>query len=153
MKKLIVFVLLLCCLATTGFVKVDKNPLWQMTNVEKVCFVCDSDYKSDKIDSVACGDMFFNYCSLNVAKDNMQMLKKDMSAVQFYLKNQDLKALQEKLKYKHISQTTLENLTVYCGYSPYGQDGVYVDGQKANIQIAVEKDLIIVGFPLILTGY
>ena len=76
-----------------------------------------------------------------------------MSAVQFYLKNQDLKALQEKLKYKHISQTTLENLTVYCGYSPYGQDSVYVDGQKANIQIAVEKDLIIVGFPLILTGY
>ena len=70
-----------------------------------------------------------------------------------YLKNQDLKALQEKLKYKHISQTTLENLTVYCGYSPYGQDSVYVDGQKANIQIAVEKDLIIVGFPLILTGY
>ena len=83
----------------------------------------------------------------------MQMFKKDMSAVQFYLKNQDLKALQKKLKYKHISQTNLENLTVYCGYSPYGQDSVYVDGQKVNIQIAVGEDLIIVGFPLILTGY
>lgn len=140
-------------MATTGFVKVDKNPLWKMTNIEKVCFVCDKDFKNEDIESVQCGDVFFNFCSLEVARKNIEMFKKDMSAMQFYLKNQDLTALKKMIKYKSIFQTNLENMTVYCGYSPYGQESVCVDGQKINMQIAVRESDVVVGFPIILTGY
>ena len=42
---------------------------------------------------------------------------------------------------------------IYYGYSVNFKDSVKVDGKKVNVQIVRTENEIIVGFPLILTGY
>lgn len=153
MKKMLVFVLILVFLCLTSLVKFEENPLWKFDNIGKVCFVSAENYQSDEIESVKCGDKFFNFCSLKTAKERIKLLSKNADGMQFYLQNGALDTIFDKLKYQQVSQVDIDDLTVYCGYTPYFQDCVYLDGKKVNVQIAAIGDDVIVGFPMILTGY
>lgn len=154
MKKILVFILILTCLCSTMLVKNETNPLYSLENVEKVCFVSASDFQEiDDVESVACGDKFFNFCTLDVAKQNLENLNNNSDAVQFYLNGNDVDKLFKQTKCQIVSTSQIEDLTVYCGYTPYCQTCVYLDGKKVNMQVAVADGNIVVGFPMILTGY
>ena len=150
MKKLIVFILLLACLGSTVGFKSNINPIFSLGNVEKVCFV--SGEKIDGLESVVCGEKFFNYCSLRQAKENLDKIR-NSDSYQIYLNEIDVKKVFDLLKFEQISVIELERVTVYCGYSVYGDKSVLIDGKKVNVQIAVTGEGVIAGFPMILTGY
>ena len=153
MKKIVVFVLLICCLFTTMLVKVEKNPLFEISGVEKVCFVSGKNYACEGISSVQCGSKFFNFCSLETAKERLEDLKKNMEGLQFYFEEVSLQEVASALKFEVVMLDKLENMTVYCGYTPYYQDCVYLNNKKINVQIAEQNGKIVAGFPMILTGY
>ncbi len=154
MKKILIFVLILSCLCSTLLVKNETNPIFNFENVEKVCFVSASDFQEiDDVESISCGGKFFNYCTLGVAKQNLSKLNKNSDAVQFYLSDDDVDTLFKQMKFEIVSTSQIESLTIYCGYTPYCQTCVYLDGKKVNMQLAVCEGYIVVGFPMILTGY
>ena len=155
MKKLVIFILILCCLCGTMFVKTQTNPLFLHKDVESVCFASATNYEKENLDveSVACGDVFFNYCSLSTARQNLQKLKKNATCIQFYLADSDIIDLLGELKCQNITESQFDNICLYSGYSPFCQSAVFVDGKKTNVQIAVSNDEIVIGFPVILTGY
>ncbi len=51
------------------------------------------------------------------------------------------------------SVQTLNALTIICGYSPQIPGGIVVDGNKTNVQIAFDGNVMTVGSPLILGSY
>lgn len=153
MKKLIVFGLVLLCLVSTLSVKIETNPLFALKNVEKVCFVSNTKMIEDDVETVVCGDKYFNFCSLSVAKENLKKIEKDLDGIQFYLQNTSFEELTKQLKLQIVTSNQIEGLTIICGYTPYFQDCIYLDNKKVNVQIAVKSNEIVAGFPAILTGY
>ena len=154
MKKLIVFVMILCCLASTAVFKIEKNVLFELQGINRVCFVSDEKFDSESVEVVVSGSQFFNYCSLTTAKENLKEFANKSQGVQLYFENKDLEVLKKELKFQEVTQIKIENLTIYCGYTPFYQNCVYVENKKVNVQIAIsDENKIVAGFPVILTGY
>ena len=153
MKTLIVFIIIGLCFGFTDFFKVERNPLFELSNVERVCFVSAESYQNKSVEVVPCGDKFFNFCSLSVAKDNLDSFKKNIDGLQFYLNESTLEELVLQLNCQKVETSAIDGMTIYYGYTPYYQDSVYLDGKKVNIQIVLKEGKVVVGFPMILTGY
>ena len=151
MKKLIVFMLLLGCLSATLLVKFESNPLFNIDGVEKVCFVSTRQY--DELESVNCGDLVFNYCTLETAKQNLKRYSDGAKAVQFYFNSMTSEDLLKQLKATVISVDEVEGMLVTLAYTPYYQECIFVDGKKVNVQIAEKDGKVVSGFPAILTGF
>ncbi len=152
MKRLVVFMFLLCCLGSTALFKFESNPLFNLEGVEKVCFIADAELV--EAEGVNCGDLVFNYCSLSTAKKNLSEYEKNSIGVEFYFQSDvNLEKILTILKADIVTKIEYENLTVLSAYTPYYQNCVYVDGKKINLQIAISDTNIIAGFPVLLTGY
>ena len=48
---------------------------------------------------------------------------------------------------------SIENYQIYYGYYDGYFDFRYIDGKKINVQVVVTDKQLIVGFPLVVTGY
>ncbi len=153
MKKFLLLVLVLLCFVPTAFAKVDTNPLFYLDGVEKVCFVSERQFENEGVYSVQSGDLFYNYCSLEVARENFKDFKLKLKGFQFYFKNFDAEKILKTLKCNILTTTEVEGMTVICGYTPYYDNNILINNHKVNVQIAEGEDEVIVGFPLILTGY
>lgn len=152
MKKLIAFVLILACVASTAFFKVEKNPLFDIDGVTKVCFVSNQDLSKYDMQAQRCGDMFFNFCDQKTAKEKVKIIKNKIQSVQFYFDKND-ESVMKKLKFTLVNEKEIENIKVLEGYSPLCGAGYQIDKKNINVQIAIKGDEIVVGTPLILTGY
>lgn len=153
MKKFALFMLVLLCLVPTAFSKVDTNPLFYLDGVEKVCFVSERNLQSDDVESVQSGDLFFNYCSLETARENFKSFKLKLKGLQFYFENFDAEKILKQLKCEVLTTTEIEGMKVLCGFTPYYDDNILLNNHKVNVQIAQTENGVVVGFPLILTGY
>ncbi len=151
MKRLIVFVLLLCCVATTLLVGYKSNPLFNLEGVERVCFVSNRAY--DDLESVNCGDLVFNFCTMETAKQNLKRYTDGAKALQFYFEDVSKEVLLKKLMATVICESEVEGVTVIVAYTPYYQDCIFVDNKKANLQLAEKDGQLVAGFPAILTGF
>lgn len=149
MKKLVVFLLILSCLCSTIFVKFWKNPIYDMSGVERACLICDE--KFDDMDVVECGETFFNYCTYSQALEKIN--GNSVKGFQLYFNNKSPEWLFEVLSVEVIKKEEIEDIVIYTGFTPYWQTYVFVEEKKANIQIAVKNGNIVTGFPAILTGY
>lgn len=150
MKKLIVFILILGCLTSTLFIKSWNNPIYNMAGVERACIVSGVQYKD--MESVECGQVYFNFCTYSQAKEKLNSAD-PIKCLQLYFNNLTVEELMKTLRMDVVKTEEVENMTIYCGYSPYWSDCIYLDGKKVNVQIAVKEGSIIAGFPAILTGY
>lgn len=152
MKKLIVFVLLLACLASTLAFKNEKNPIFSLP-AQQVCFVDEKSY-ADKfeVETVQCGDLIFNFCSLEEAKKNLEKVE-NFKAMQFYFSTTSFEEIIKTLKADVVSRENVENLEIINAYTPFFSKSVLLDGKKVNLQIAVKDGLVVAGFPMILTGF
>ena len=151
MKKVLVFVFLLCCLGATFVFKNGKNPIFSLP-AEEVCFVDEEDC-SDLLEAetVRCGDLIFHFCSLEKAKENFDKIK--FEAVQFYFSSIQVDEVLRLLKADVISEENVDGLKIVNAYTPYFSKSVFVENKKVNLQIASRENKIVAGFPMLLTGY
>lgn len=154
MKKLFVFIALLGCLCGTMFFKIEKNPIFQLDNVEQVCFVSPRDFSAQlPVEAVSSGYLMFNYCSLQTAKENLSKLKQDMQCMQLYFQEINVEELFKKLKADVILTEDMGDFVVIDAYTPYFSDCVYLQNKKVNMQLVIKENQVVVGFPMLLTGY
>lgn len=150
MKKLLVFLLLLCALGTTFVFKPQNNPLLINDGLQKVCVV--SDKKTENAQSVVCGDLVFNYYTPQAAAENLKTLQKDAKSVQYYL-SCSVDDILKLLNASVVSRQNIDDLCVVCAYTAAFDKCIYVDGKKVNVQIAQKDGQVVAGFPSILTGF
>ncbi len=133
--------------------KSEQNPLLLLENVEKVCFVSSENYEIENVERVESGDKFYYFCPLSVAKTNFQKLSQNCSGIQVYLPASEYQNVCKKLHFQLIKQEKYNEMLLFYGYSASQKQNVIIDGRNCNIQIAIDKDNMIVGTPIILTGY
>jgi len=150
MKKLLSFLLIMCCLASTVFFRNDTTNIFRFENCEKVCFVSEKDFG---FESQRSGDKIFSFCSYEEAKEVFENIKNDLDGIQFYFKGFDEQDFYKKFNARVVSKSQVEQIRLTCGYTPFFNQVILIDGKKVNFQIANTSDWVIVGFPLILTGY
>ena len=150
MKKLVVF-LFIIALVIGGF-SFDglSKGVFVTEGIEKVCFVSGRQY--DDFESIKCGEKFFNYCSYEKAKENLNLVK-ECDAVQFYADEANLDDVLSKIHFQKLYSETIEGIEICYGYSPNFQTSILLDGKKVNVQIAEKDRQVVIGFPMILTGY
>lgn len=151
MKRLIVF-LFIIALVAGGFSFVDKaEAIFMASGVDRVCFVSSTKYDGD-FETVQCGDKFFNYCTSEQARENAALVKK-ADAVQFYAEQDKLENLLRQIHFQELYNETVEGIEICYGYSPCYSSAVLLEGKKVNVQVAKVDGQVIVGFPMIMTGY
>ena len=153
MKKLIVFLLIISTLFSTMAFKNQENVLFSIEGLEKVCFVCDFEIVEEGVESVESGDLFFNYCVSGLGKVIYKKYHQRLQALQFYYVDVEAENLIERLKIDVVERGEVEQIEVCFGYSPYLSKSYLLDGKKVNVQLAVTEEFVIVGNPIILTGY
>lgn len=151
MKKMIVFMLLLASFVCVGVLKKQNETIFALDGVQKVCFVSDEKYPN--LEFSTCGDMFFNFCTLQEAQQNLKEFSQKAQAVQLYFENIDLQSLLKSLKASKVSTTEIDHLNVIVAYTPFFDDCILINGKKVNLQIAEKDGKLIAGFPAILTGF
>lgn len=149
MKKIIVFIILLSTLTSLSFFHKEFK-LLDLKGINKVCFV--SDEKFGNFDVMNCGDKYFNFCSLEEAKKNLDKIK-NSSAIQLYFDQKNLKDFLKEIKCEDFQKNYADGFVILYGWSPYFDKFVYVDNKKINVEIALKDDKMIAGFPAILTGF
>lgn len=65
----------------------------------------------------------------------------------------DVADLLQRLQAEVLSANACDDIDEYLCYSPRVRGGVFVDGQRVNVQIAVTDTAVYVGSPLILGAY
>lgn len=150
MKKLVVFILLLCCLAATFAFKNEMNPIFAL-DAQKVCIVADKTCNF-QTETVQCGDLIFNFCPASVARENISKLG-DFEAIQVYFLDISVDEILKTMHANVISKESVGEIEIVNAYTPYFGKSVQMSGKKVNLQIAAKSGEVIVGFPMILTGY
>lgn len=153
MKKLLAFLLLICCLISTFHFKSQTSPIFSLENIGKVCFVNEKSFDIENVENIESGNLFYNYCSLETAKKNLDLLQKNSKGVQLYCEKVDLDYVLKTLKAEIVSQNEIDNMKIVYCYTPFYDKAVFEDGKKINLQIAMKDEQVVLGFPLILTGF
>ncbi len=153
MKRVIVFVFLILCLVMTNLGKLQRNPLFAIDGVEKVCFISGDSFDAYGVETVKCGELAFNFCSVETARKNLRNFNKNLLGIQFYFSNVQKDDILKSLKSEIVCEEAINKLKVLNCYTPYYQDCIYINGKKVNMQIALSEENIVAGFPVLLTGY
>ena len=151
MKKFFVFILIVLVLAGFSFLKASDMELLSLNNIEKVCFISSEKFDVDEV--VTCGDKYFNSCELNMAKNKFDEFLEKSDSFQLYFEDLTYEELSKNLKFQQVSFEKICGIDVYCGFTPYANKSLFLNGKKINAQIAVMQGKVIAGFPMILSGY
>ena len=81
------------------------------------------------------------------------MRSQDIIGFNLYFQSLDINDFAKSVNGQIFKRQSVEGIEIYEGYTNSYKDFRYVGGQKINIQIAVKEKEVIVGFPLILTGF
>lgn len=79
--------------------------------------------------------------------------KVDGLSVRFEGNAEDVDAIINRLQATVVSCQQLGDMYVFCCESPRLQGGVTIDGNRVNVQIALNGGAVTVGYPLILGDY
>ena len=150
MKKLLSFLLIICCLASTFVLRNESGDIFSFDGCEQVCLISEKDFG---FDSQRSGDKVFNFCSYEKAKEIYNDIKADLDGIQFYFKVFDEGNFYKKFRTSAISKSQVEGIDMVYGFSPCFENSILIDGKKQNFQVAKTKEWTILGFPIILTGY
>lgn len=151
MKKLFAF-LFIIALVMGGFsFSNGAEGIFAVEGVQKVCFVSGEEF-GDEFECVKCGEKVFNFCSYDEAKAKTNLAKK-ADAVQFYADEKELGAMLKQIKFQQLFTEKVEQIEIFYGFSPCFSSSIMLDGKKVNVQIAKKDGKVILGFPMIMTGF
>lgn len=150
MKRMIVFLLLFIVACSILYfkeqTKIDDFDFYKVTFVSK-------DYKEEFKNYISKNGNQYYYTFDNLQSKNFNINSLKLDGVVYYLDdNIDVNKLLSKLDFFYQGKN-VEDYQIYYGYDVDIKDFVYVGGKKINIQIVKRSNDIVLGSPLILTGY
>ena len=115
--------------------------------------------RGDVFDVCGLKDVYFvktekgkTYCEKQDKKTfSIQDMNNQQGVVLIFESN--LEDLIHGLKIKIFKKENIENLNIYYGYTPIYSDAIFIDDKQANVQIVEREGEMIVGFPIILSGF
>jgi len=150
MKRIVVFfvigLLALGILVGTGANK------YNFEGLEKVCFVTDLTH-SENENAVISGNDVYITVGVSEAKETMGKLDNIKGYVLYFNNDCDKDKLLNIFLDYSSDEYLVGNTRIINGYSSKYSDFRLVDGKKYNVQVAFSEENVLVGFPMILTGF
>lgn len=154
MKRIIAFLILAalgCALTFAG-----EDSFFIQQGLERVTFVSKQlcEFEEDaEVKIIQSGNHFY----ISTSPENAQRVGEKLSQVSgyvlYYDKTIDKEELLSALLDFRGEESIVEGTKVVTGYTSHFKDFRVLNGKKVNVQIAFTEDNIVVGFPLILTGF
>ena len=135
MKRLLAFFVL--CGLIFVFTFFNEFDILGNDKISKVCIVTNSQIAS---------------ADTNEIKEKFDNLN-NVDGIILYFENSSLDDIVDFYNIDYYRGGDVEGKAVYYGYSPYYKENYSVNNKKVNVQISVQENQIIVGFPAILTGF
>ena len=150
MKRMIAFFIVISLIVGIKFMSQESIPQF---NYEKLVIVSKLNSLFE-IESVKNGsDYYYTFDKILGEKVLKNINKEEIESIVFYFdRDYSLKKIQNKMDYIYKGGSVSE-LEIYYGYDKDYSDYRIIDGKKVNVQIVKNSTNIIVGYPLILTGY
>lgn len=149
MKKLIAFILLTLPLFGLLFLNNNSFNLSKMEGITKACFITKKHVDIGEVVETAS----YNYVYVSPSQIEIARKKIEAEGIVVYFEGIDFNSLKNQLKMIVFSEEEIEGKKVICGFSPLLKKEIRLDNKKVNVQICIENESIIAGFPLILTGF
>ena len=151
MKKLAVFIFV-GMLAVCG-IFIPKQSIFDIEGACEYCFVA-------SVEAAQESELTF----VENGADVIASTTDKVAAKEFYEKNapkcvvmkfgcENLQKVKDFLKISQSWEQKLQDKEIIYGYTSMFEKCEFVNGKKINVQLVLEGDQLIVGFPLIMTGY
>ena len=146
MKNLIVFFLIVSLFAILYF----QSPSLPFEEASNACFVVDKEIEG--FDQIKNGNEYLTQVYEDF-ENFYNLYTENIKGFNLYFKSLDINQFAKKINGQIYQSQSVENIEMYYGYTAMFKDFRYLQGRKVNVQIAVKENEVIVGFPLILTGF
>lgn len=134
--------LFLCFLVLIGvivpFYNFQNDNIFSLTKAECITFVKEED-----------GKQFFEEGCLD--KNNVVELNSSVGII--FKTKLTTDELKRNLNIRIIKKETIEDLEISYGCTPYYSKKILLDGKAANVQIVEKEGYVIVGMPIIYSGF
>lgn len=116
----------------------------------QVCIISDQVLpEEDFLKVLRSGDQFYYYSN---EKDVYKEFS-DIKGVVLYFENYSLQALANDFCLQYFAGENVDGKSVYYGFTPYFDKSIQLNSKRINVQIVLDGEQIIAGFPAILTGF
>ena len=150
MKKLAVFLFIFAILGVCF--ALPKQTLSFLPSAKAACVVTDY-WCAQKLgfDYLPSG----NQALISVDAENLQQIYQQIKPYCVLLKydSNQLQSVKNAFSITNYYVQTLQNQTIVYAFSPKIKDFRFVDGKKINVQIVVDESDVLVGIPMIMTGF
>lgn len=151
MKKLAVFIFA-SFLAILGII-IPKDNLFSISNVKSYTFVVSAqvaleeglEYVENGEDAIVCVQ------DKEKAKEIYDSLSPKCLIMEF--DKEDFENVKSFLGISQSFTQQLQDLQILYGYTSLYPESKMIEGKKVNVQMVIKGDELIVGFPMIMTGY
>lgn len=148
MKKIIAFLLLFLPI---GFLlKANNYPdfIFDIDGIEKICVVTKDEIKDEQVVET----LSYNYVFYS-AEQKEKIKKINAEGYVLYLSGVSESKLQNDLKLMILKEEKILDKQVVYGYTPLCNKTIEINNKKINVEMVIDNEKIIIGFPLILSGY
>lgn len=150
MKKLAIFIFSAILIVVAGVIP--KENALDLSGAKKVVFVMDSDLAQEKnLQFVQSGNDAIVSIDCESVRDRYNEYNPKSVIYEFAL--QDREYVENFLSLGQTQVQNLENMKIEYGYTSKFDKCEFVAGKKVNIMIVEKEELLLVGFPIIMTGF
>ena len=146
MKRLLAF--LITALFLFAFTNINKSEILNNSHISQLIVVSKEDKDLEKIKS---GNQFYYKTNSNFVAFAQNF--DNIDALILYFDDYSLKDIVSDYKIDYYRGGDVGEKQIFYGYTHLYNKSYFPNNKKANVQIAVQNNQIIVGFPSILIGF
>lgn len=147
MKRFVAFLFLIGL-----FALVAVAPSEAIVSADRVCVVAGESIDLQEAQVVQTSGAYYITLPINKLEQAKEQLKSIKGYVYYFNNNINRSKFNSFFDFK-FKESKVGDIVVWTGYTSSYKDYRIVNGKKVNIQLAFTKDEVIVGYPLILTGF
>lgn len=150
MKKLAIFIICAILIVAAKVIP-DKN-IFEMDEIRNVTFVIDAVAAAeDELSFVQSGTDAIVEINCDAAQEKYEKYHPKSVILEFDAHKKDYVA--EFLAMQQAQTQNIQDMTIVYGYTSKFDKCQYVDGKKVNVMIVEKQGALLVGFPIIMTGF
>lgn len=150
MKKLAIFLIVGVLISLVGFIPRDN--VFDLEGIESAKFVMTAETaQNEGLDFVQSGEDAIVEIKQSDLKEKYQKYSPKSVVLEF--KKGKTQYITDFLKLSLASEQKIDGMKIIYGYTSSYKDSQFIDGKKINVMLVEKDDCVLVGFPIIMTGF
>lgn len=150
MKKLAVFLIAGVLISLVGIIPSDN--IFDLKGIESAKFVMTAEAaQNEELDFIQSGADAIVEIKQSDLKEKYQKYSPKSVVLEF--EKGKTQYITDFLNLSLASEQEIDGMKIIYGYTSFYKDSQYIDGKKINVMLVEKDDCVLVGFPIIMTGF